>query len=124
MYSEDKLANPNIVNVTSIYGNTSVANLSTSTANVLTNSSTSNNVIKVNTLSVANYSNNSITSSIVFNRSNNIYYFVGGVVVPANSTIVVIGKDTSVYLTEGDVIQANASANSASSLIVSYEIIN
>lgn len=118
------MANPNIVNVTSIYGNTSVANLSTSTANVLTNSSSSNNVVKVNTLSVANYSNTAITSSVVFNRSNNIYYFVGSVVVPANSTIVVVGKDTSVYLTEGDVIQANASANSASSLIVSYEIIN
>ena len=35
------MANPNIVNVTAIYGNTVLSNLTTVTANVLTNSAAS-----------------------------------------------------------------------------------
>jgi ribosomal protein S8E len=118
------MANPNIVNVTTIYGNTNVSALSTTTANVLTNSAASNTVIKINNLIVANYSNANITTSVVLNRSSTVYYFAGSVVVPANSTLVVVGKDTGVYLIEGDVVQANVSANSSSTLITSYEIIS
>ena len=118
------MANPNIVNVTSIYGNTAVAALLTTVANVITNSSTSNNIIKINNLTVANYSNAAITTSVILNRNGNSFYFVGSVVVPSNSSMVVVGKDTSVYLIEGDVIQANVSANSAASLITSFEVIN
>lgn len=118
------MANPNIVNVTSIYGNTALAGLSTTTANVLTNSAASNTVVKVNNLTVANYSNANIITSVVLNRSSTVYYFAGSMVVPANSTLVVVGKDTGVYLVEGDVIQANVSANSSASLICSYEVIS
>jgi hypothetical protein len=118
------MANPNIVNVTTIYGNTAVTALTTVTANSVTNSSGSNSVYKLNNVSIANYTGVGITANVMLNRSATIYYFVGNVTVPANSTLIVVGKDTGVYMLEGDVLQANVSANSSASLIASYEQIN
>jgi len=43
--------------------------------------------------------------------------------VPANSALMVIAKDTVIYMEEGDFLQANASASSAH-LTASYEIIS
>ena len=50
------MAAPNIVNVTSITGKTAVAALTTATANVITNSSGSSTVDKLNSVVLANYS--------------------------------------------------------------------
>lgn len=118
------MANPNIVGVVNITGNTIVSNVTTIFSNVITNSSTSNSIIKINNLIVSNYSNASITSTVQLNRSAANYYFAGAITIPANSTLVVIGKDTGVYLLEGDVIQANVSANVSASLIASFETIS
>lgn len=118
------MANPNIVNVTTIYGNTAVSALTTATGNVLTNASNSNNVIKLNSVTVANYGNTNITANVMLNRSSTVYYFAGNISVPSNSTLVVVGKDTGVYMIEGDVLQANVSANSTAHMIASYESIN
>jgi hypothetical protein len=38
--------------------------------------------------------------------------------------LVLLGKDTSFYLEEGDVIQANTSANASVTFAGSYEIIS
>ena len=42
----------------------------------------------------------------------------------ATSTLVVVAKDTSFYMEEGDVLQINASANSSVHGVVSYEVIS
>ena len=44
------------------------------------------------------------------------------VVVPANSTMIVSGKDTSFYLEEGDGLRVATSANT--NVISSYEVIS
>ena len=66
------MANPNIVNVTTIYGKTTGANLTTTgAATVLNNPSDSNIVLKVNTFNVSNYTASAvnITVNFIFNRS-------------------------------------------------------
>lgn len=118
------MANPNIVGVTTITGNTIVSNVTTVFSNVLTNASASNTVIKLNNLIVSNYTANNITTTVKLNRSAVDYYLAGFITVPANSTLVVMGKDTGIYLLEGDVIQANVSANVSASLIASFETIS
>lgn len=118
------MAAPNIVNVTSITGKTAVAALTTATANVITNSSGSSTVDKLNSVVLANYSSSAVTSNVMINRSSTLYYIGGTVSIPANSTLVLVGKDTSLYLEEGDVLQANVSANSAVSITASYELIS
>lgn len=118
------MANPNIVNVTSILGKTSLVSLSTSTSNVITNSSGSNTVGKLNDIILCNYTSSAVSANVVINRSSILYYLGGTIAIPANSTLVLLGKDTPLYLEEGDVIQANASANSSVTISASYEIIS
>jgi Ethanolamine utilization protein EutJ (predicted chaperonin) len=115
------MANPNIVNVTQIYGVSNVAALTSSTANIVTNPSGSNEVLKLNSVSVGNYSSGNITCNVMINRSGTVYYFAGNVTVPSYSTLIVVGKDNGVYLNEGDVLQANCNASSAGTIIASYD---
>lgn len=118
------MANPNIVNVTAIYGNTVLNNLTTVTANVLTNSAASGVVDKLNNIILSNYTANVVTANVMLNRSATTYYLGGNVSIPANSVLVLLAKDMSIYMLEGDVLQANASANSAVTMTASFERIN
>lgn len=118
------MAAPNIIGATTITGKTVLTNLTTVTANVLTNSSSSNSVDKLNSVMLSNYSASTVGANVVINRSATIYYLGGNLSVPANSTLVVLAKDTGIYLEEGDVLQANVTANSAITLTASYELIS
>lgn len=118
------MAAPNIVNVTTITGKTAVANVTTVTANVITNSAGSSTVVKLNNVILSNYSGTVAAANVILNRSSTNYYIGGNLSVPAQSTLVALAKDTSLYLEEGDVLQINSSVNSAISLTASYEIIS
>ena len=124
MFSEDKMANPNIVNVTSIYGNTALENLSTATVNVITNSAGSGSVDKINNILLTNRANSTISANVSINRNDTIYLIGSSVSIPANSVLVLLAKDSSIYMIEGDVLQANTSTNDAITLIASYERIS
>lgn len=118
------MAAPNIVAVTNIIGKTALATLTTNTANIVTNSTGSNTVDKINDIILSNYTGSNITANVMINRNSSTYYLGGNVAIPANSTIILVGKDAAFYLEEGDVIQANASANNSISITSSYEIIS
>ena len=121
------MAAPNIVNVTQINANTNLANVTTVLANVVTNSASSGKVYKVNNIQLSNYTTSSVTANVIFNRSSAspaIYYIAGSLTIPSTSTLVVVAKDTSFYMEEGDVLQINGSANSSIHGVVSYEVIS
>ena len=118
------MAAPNIINVTTITAKTTLVALTNSNASLLTNASNSNQVYKINNITYANYTGSAVTATASILRSSVTYYMVGAVTVPANSTLVVSGKDTNFYLEEGDVIQGFASANTAVSAVISYEVIS
>ena len=121
------MAQPNIVNVASIYGQSVGATLTTSFVALLT--VTAEYVVKVNSITVANIDGtNSADVTINFfdtdsdgsgtDRTNPIASTVD---VPADSTLVVLGKDSSIYLEEGDKITGGASANGDIQCTISYE---
>ena len=110
------MAAPNIVNVTTIFGKTQYQQLTTTLSNVITNGSTSGNVVKVNDVLVANYTTSSIQTNVVVGRGSSVYYLAGNMAVPANSTLVVVAKDSSLYMEEGDYLQANASSATAAEI--------
>ena len=118
------MAAPNIAGLSTITGSTAVANATTVTANLVTNSTGSNKVYKINSLYVSNIDGSNtadITTGI--NRGSVLYKLAHTVTVPADATLVVITKDSQVYLEEGDVIQVTASANSVLQAVCSFEII-
>lgn len=117
------MAAPNIVNVTSIYGKTMGAALSTTvTTTILT--CPANKVLKINSILVANVDGtNAADATVQFfdNSAATSYNLAKTISVPADSTLVVISKDTAIYLEESDQIRGGASAASDLEITISYE---
>lgn len=119
------MSNPNIVNVTAIYGQVSGTALTTSNANIIVNTAASDKVYKVNAIYVSNVDGANAASLTVglYDSSANVRARLGSTIsVPADSTLDFLSK--SIYLNEGDFIFANASANSSLELVASWEEIN
>jgi len=117
------MAAPNIVNVTSIYGKTMGAALGTS-ANTDIFTCGSNKVLKINSIIVANVdgtNNADVTVSFYDSSAAARYKLANTITVPADTTLVVLGKDSPIYLEESDQIEASASAASDLEIIISYE---
>ena len=117
------MANPNIVNVTEIYGNTSVQLMTTTQANIVANAANSGKIYKVNALYVANIHGTAAADVNVnfMNASNAAFSIASTVSIAADSTLVLITKDSSIYLTEGTYIQANANVVSSLHLTCSWD---
>lgn len=117
------MAAPNIVNVSSIFGKT-YSNELTTTTTTSQLVCPSNKVLKINTIICANKDSSndvSVTVSFMDNSAGTTRMLANLINVPATSTLVVLSKDTSIYLEEGDEIKAGASANSDADIIISYE---
>ena len=123
------MANPNLVNVTSIYGKVDGHALTTDAidnANSSVITCGADQLYKINSIIVANVDGtNSVDIDIAVNLASDArFYLAKTVALPADSTLVVIGKDSPIYLEEGDELEARASAASDAELVVSYEILN
>jgi hypothetical protein len=123
------MAAPNILNATSITGKIDGHALTTDAidnANSSVITAASDKLIKINSIIVANVDGtNSVNIDVAVNLSGDArFYLAKTVALPADSTLVVIGKDSPIYLEEGDELEARASAASDAELVVSYEILD
>jgi hypothetical protein len=116
------MANPNIVNVTSILGDNSSTSLtSTSATSIVSNAASSGKVLKINTLIVSNVDGTN-ACDITINKysaaalGGTAFAIASTVSVPADASLIVIDKTTSIYLKENESI--GATAGTASDLIV------
>lgn len=120
------MAAPNVVNTTTITGETDVVALSTTSATTITaNAASSGKVYKVNTVIVSNVDGtNAADISISLQRSATDYYVARTVSVAADSSLIVISRETPIYLEEGDTLRAQASAGGDLEVVCSYEVIS
>ena len=126
------MANPNIVSVSSIYGNTTLNAVTTAGVVVADNagSATTNELFKVNLLSISNVDGvNDANVSVqvisgVKGGSGKTMHLVKTVTVPADSTLIVIDKNTSMYLMEDMQIKVIGSAAGDLEAICSYDVID
>ena len=119
------MANPNIVNVTSILGKTVQAALDTTlTTEILL--CASDKVLKINTILIANIDGtNAADASVFITKSGGSPIAIASTIsVPADATLNLIDKNSSFYLEEGDNIEAGASANGDLTITISYEEID
>ena len=123
------MANPNLVNVTTIKGKIEGHKLTTdaisdSGSAVITCGS--DKLLKINSIIVANVDgSSSVNIDVAVNLSGDArFYLAKTVAVPANSTLVVIGKDSPIYLEENDELEARADVASDAELVVSYEVLD
>jgi hypothetical protein len=118
------MAAPNLVNVATITAKSVQAALSTTlTTEILANASSSGKVFKINNILVANIDGtNSADASVAITKSGGSPIMIASTIaVPADSTLVVVDKDTGLYLEEGDNIEAGASAASDLTITINYE---
>lgn len=127
------MANPNIVNVTTIYGNTSTYLIS-STADpfataLINNPASSGKVYKINSIVVANVDGTSAADITIKIFSQDDLGGTGTAIastisVPADAALIVTDKSTGFYLLEDKSIGATASAANDLVVTCSWEEIN
>ena len=117
------MANPNIVNVTSIYGKTDTFALTTTSANLVT--ATANTVFKINSILITNIDGTSAADATInFYDGTNTRAIGSTISVPADAALNLVDKNSSFYLEENEIISGLASANSDLVCLISYEIIS
>ena len=115
------MAAPNIVNVATITGKSVTGALGTSTASLLQNSASSNKVFKINTILISNVDGTNSATAAISLYDGTDRYIAKGITVPAGATVVLIDKNSSLYLEENKIIRGDASAAGDLEFIISYE---
>ena len=131
------MANPNIVNVTTIYGNTTYLTPSAITAVVLLpNAASSGKVYKINQIVATNVNGSAAVNTTVSLYSNGAvaqgsapsggtaYPIASTISVPANAALIVTDKTTAIYLQEGTSISVTSGTASGITYSISYEDIS
>lgn len=130
------MANPNIINVTQIYGQTNfLTPANTSTLVLITNASGSSNVFKVDQIVAANQTNTAANVTVSFYSngavsSGNVpsggtsFPIASNISVPAYASLIVMDKTTASYLLEDRAIVCASGTNNAITFSVSYEQIS
>lgn len=130
------MANPNIVAVTTITGNTTYLTPSGTTAVVLLpNAASSNKVFKINQIVVANTTGSAANTTVSLYTngaqaqgsapsSGTAFPIVSTVSVPANASLIAVDKTTAIYLQEGTSITVTSGTGSALTYSISYEDIS
>ena len=124
------MAAPNIVNVSTITGKTAkVALTSTSQTTLVSNAASSNQVFKINMIQVANVDGTNACDVTVDVHSaasggGTAYSLISTASVAADSSLVVLDKNTALYLEENTSITATAGTASDLEVLVSYEEIS
>ena len=128
------MANPNIVSVSSIYGE-SIGEALTTTVGTDIMTVASNKLVKINYISVTNDAASALTVvTVAINKAGftsdgigsgednaAVIWLASTVTLPADDVLVVI--DRPIYLMEGDVLEAGANPATAD-IFISYEVID
>jgi len=130
------MANPNIVNVTTLTGNTTYLTPSGTTAVVLLpNAASSGLVYKINQIVCANVNGSSAVNATVAIYTNGAvaqgsapsggtaYPIISTISVPASASLIAVDKTTGVYLMEGTSITVTSGTASGITYTISYESI-
>ena len=128
------MANPNIVNVTTIYGKTTYLTPSgTSAVVLLPNAASSGKVLKINQIVAANVNGSAAVDTTVSIYSNGAvaqgsapsggtaFPIVSTISVPALASLIVTDKTTAIYLEEGTSITVTSGTASGITYSISYE---
>ena len=122
------MANPNIVNVTSIYGSTNYLIPSTTAATTWTAlTPAAGTVNKIDNIVASNVTGSAATVTVAINSAaagaGTNYRLIYQVTVPINAAIVIVDKSTAFYLGEAQSIVVTVGTASAIELTASYEAI-
>ena len=123
------MANPNIINVTTLTGNTTYLTPSNTTANtLLSNAASSGLVFKINQIVCANVNGSSaVNATVAINNqaagAGTNFPIISTISVPASASVIAVDKTTAVYLMENSSIVVTSGTASGITYTISYESI-
>lgn len=122
------MANPNIVNVTSIYGSTSYLIPSTTSATTWTALTPSAGTVnKIGNIVASNVTASAVAVTVSVNSATGgggtAYRIAYQISVPPNSSLIIADKTTSFYVGEGQSVVVTVGTGSAIELTASFESI-
>ncbi len=123
------MSNPNIVNVTTLTGNTTYLTPGNTTANtLLSNAASSGLVFKINQIVCANVNGSSaVNATVAINSAaagaGTNYPIISTISVPASASVIAVDKTTAVYLMENSSIVVTSGTSSGITYTISYESI-
>jgi hypothetical protein len=120
------MANPNIVNVTSIYGSSSYLIPSTTSATVWTALTPATSTInKIDNIVASNVTSSAATVTVSINSATagggTAYRIVNQVSVPPNASLIIMDKTTATYVGETQSVVVTVGTASAIELTASFE---
>lgn len=119
------MAAPNLKSPTTITGKVATAAVTTSLASVISNAAASNKVFRVHSIRAANVDGvSNYELDVSHYRGTTHTYLCKTVVVPADSTLVVLSREEILYLEEGDALYAKSNVAAKIDLLVTYEEIS
>ena len=123
------MANPNIINVTTLTGNTTYLTPANTTANtLLSNAASSGLVFKINQIVCANVNGSSaVNATVAINNAAagacTNFPIISTIAVPASASVIAVDKTTAVYLMENSSIVVTSGTASGITYTISYESI-
>ena len=123
------MSNPNIINVTTLTGNTTYLTPANTTANtLLSNAASSGLVYKINQIVCANVNGSSaVNATVAINNqaagAGTNYPIISTISVPASASVIAVDKTTAVYLMENSSIVVTSGTASGITYTISYESI-
>lgn len=100
----------------------------TNATTFLTNATSSNRVLKINTIAAAGIGTQSADITVRYHLAaagaGTSIPFANTITVPADSTLVIVGKDNPIYIEENRSLTAQASSANRIAIICSYEEIS
>jgi hypothetical protein len=118
------MAAPNLITTTSIIGKTKAEWVPASLTAILTNPANSNQSWRINVLYVTNLGIADSTVTVDIYRGTTSYKLANIIPVPVGNSLIVIAKDTSIYLEESDSLRIAAASAGVLQYVVSYEIMS
>lgn len=130
------MANPNIVNVTTIYGTTTYYTPTATTAVVLlANAASSGKVYKINQIVCSNTTSTATNATVSIYSNGGVaqgsaptggtpYPVVSAIAVPGNASLICVDKSTAIYLMENTSIVITSAVANYLTFTISYEDIS
>lgn len=112
------MANPNIVNVTTIEANNSLTAVTTVPTAIINNPASSGKVYKINTVIASNIDATNLTTQVdldLYSQDDlggTAFAIIKELTIPSNASVVIIDKGSSIYLKEDQSLGVKAVANS------------
>lgn len=113
------MANPNLLEITSILASSIQVTASTTASTLIT--CATDNLYKVVSIYCANKTTTTQSVTIIHNNSTTDYYIANQIDIPPDSTLQLVDKNTPLYVTENEIVKCLASAASSIDVNLYYE---